>query len=192
MSSRLFLSVSLLLTVLGAHAQYAWQFDDVEPGKLRLQDSLHYKVELQGTFSNHTTPLWLNANRYGLSSLERRNGYLRVQLERPLSTDSARRWGMGYGVDVAAASHFTSHMVVQQAFFELRWLHGVLTVGAKDYPMELKNNRLSSGSQTLGINARPIPQVRLAVPEYWTVPLTNGWLHFKGHMAYGVYTDDGW
>lgn len=192
MSSRLFLSVSLLLTVLGAHAQYAWQFDDVEPGELRLQDSLHYKVELQGTFSNHTTPLWLNANRYGLSSLERRNGYLRVQLERPLSTDSARRWGMGYGVDVAAASHFTSHMVVQQAFFELRWLHGVLTVGAKDYPMELKNNRLSSGSQTLGINARPIPQVRLAVPEYWTVPLTNGWLHFKGHMAYGVYTDDGW
>ena len=61
----------------------------------------------------------------------------------------------GRGVDVAAASHFTSHMVVQQAFFELRWLHGVLTVGAKDYPMELKNNRLSSGSQTLGINARP-------------------------------------
>lgn len=192
MTSRCLLSVGLFAVALGAHAQYAWQYDDVEPGKLRLQDSLHYRMELQATLSNHVTPLWLNANRYGLSSLEKRNGYLRVRLERPLRTDSARRWGIGYGLDVAAASHFTSHMVVQQAYVEARWLHGALTVGAKDYPMELKNNRLSSGSQTLGINARPVPQVRLALPEYWTVPLTKRWLHFKGHMAYGVYTDDGW
>ncbi len=192
MTSRCLLSVGLFAVALGAHAQYAWQYDDVEPGKLRLQDSLHYRMELQATLSNHVTPLWLNANRYGLSSLEKRNGYLRVRLDRPLRTDSARRWGIGYGLDVAAASHFTSHMVVQQAYVEARWLHGVLTVGAKDYPMELKNNRLSSGSQTLGINARPVPQVRLALPEYWTVPLTKRWLHFKGHMAYGVYTDDGW
>lgn len=187
-----FLAFGLLTIALGAHAQYAWQYDDVEPGKLRLQDNLHYKVELQATVSNHTTPLWLNANRYGLSSLESRNGYLRVQLDRPLRTDSARRWGMSYGLDVAAASHFTSHFVLQQAFVEVRWLHGVLTAGAKNYPMELKNNRLSSGSQTFGINARPVPQVRLAVPEYWTVPGFHRWLHFKGHAAYGIYTDDDW
>lgn len=58
--------------------------------------------------------------------------------------------------------------------------------------MELKNQELSSGSQTLGINARPVPQVRLALPEYYALPFTNGWVSIKGHIAYGKTTDDRW
>lgn len=158
-----------------------------------LLDSLHYKVEMQTTLSSGSnTPLWLNANRHGLSSLKRANGYLRGSVERPLSADTLRRWGIGYGLDMAVAAGFTSTLIVQQAYGEVRWLKGVLTVGAKEYPMELKNQQLSTGSQTLGINARPIPQVRIALPDYWTVPYTKGWLHIKGHMAYGMQTDDGW
>ena len=56
--------------------------------------------------------------------------------------------------------------------------------------MQLKNQTLSSGSQTLGINARPVPQVRIALPEYWQLPFGGGWLHLKGHIAYGMMTDD--
>ena len=93
-------------------------------------------------------------------------------------------------MDVAAPIHYTSNVVVQQAFVEARWLHGVLSIGAKEYPMELKNQTLSSGSQTLGINARPVPQVRLALPEYWTLPFANHWLAIKGHIAYGKMTDE--
>lgn len=151
-----------------------------------------YKVEMQTTFSENKSPLWLNANRHGLSSLDKTNGYLRAAIVRPLRADSLRRWGIGYGLDVALPVNFTSNFVVQQAFAEVRWLHGALTVGSKEYPMELKNNSLSSGSQTLGINARPVPQVRLALPDYWTLPFAGGWLHFKGHVAYGMMTDDGW
>lgn len=158
-----------------------------------LTDSLHYRMELQTTLSGGDhTPLWLNANRYGLSSLERANGYLRGAVARPLAVDSARRWGVGYGVDAALAAGFTSTLVVQQAYIEARWLKGVLTVGAKEYPMELKNPLLSSGSQTFGVNARPVPQVRLALPDYWTVPYTRKWLAVKGHVAYGMTTDDKW
>ncbi len=155
-------------------------------------ENLEYKVELQATVSDNKTPLWLNANRHGLSSLDETNGYVRGALVRPLRLDSAFRWGLGYGVDVAVPYGFTSDVVVQQAYVEGRWLHGVLTVGSREYPMELKNNSLSSGSQTFGINARPVPQVRIALPEYWTVPLTRGWLHLKGHVAFGRMTDDNW
>ncbi|MBR1558022.1 MAG: hypothetical protein IJ647_09740, partial [Prevotella sp.] len=53
-----------------------------------LTDSLHYSVELQATLSSGDhTPLWLNANRYGLSSLKTENGYLRGSVSRPLSAD---------------------------------------------------------------------------------------------------------
>lgn len=161
--------------------------------KASLLDSLHYKAELQTTLSaGDHTPLWLHSNRYGLSSLKRTNGYLRGAVERPLRVDSMRRWGIGYGLDIALAAGFTSTLVVQQAYGEVRWLKGVLTVGSKEYPMELRNPELSTGPQTLGINARPIPQVRLALPEYWKIPYTKGWLHLKGHIAYGMQTDDQW
>lgn len=181
-----------LLSPASVRAQNAWQ--DMERGgsRLRLDKDIRYDVEMQGSFSKGKTPLWLNANKYGLSSLDNTNGYVRAAIARPLQADSARRWAVGYGADVAIPVNYTSNVVIQQAFVEARWLHGVLSVGAKEYHMELKNQRLSSGSQTLGVNARPVPQVRLALPEYWTLPFGRGWLHLKGHIAYGMMTDDGW
>lgn len=184
-----FLVLFLLQIVMPLFAQ---DFDEDKKGYIPLAKGLEYDIEMQSTFSEGRTPLWLNANKYGLSSLDNTNGYLRAGVFRPLRTDSVRRWGMGYGVDVAVPYNFTSDFVVQQAFIEGRWLHGVMTVGSKEYPMELKNNLLSSGSQTLGINARPIPQIRIALPEYWTLPFAKGWLHLKGHIAYGRMTDDRW
>ena len=137
-------------------------------------------------------PLWLNANKYGLSSVDCSSGYVRAGVFRSVDTDSASRWAWGASADVALATGFTSTLVVQQAYGEVRWLKGLLTVGSKEQPMQLMNQELSSGPQTLGINARPIPSVRLSLPDYWTFPYTNGWLSFKGHIAYGMQTDDGW
>ena len=173
-----------------AFAQVWTETDRAE--KLDLLKGIEYRVEMQSSFSHVKTPLWLNANKYGLSSLDKINGYMRGVVIRSLDTDSARRWAIGYGLDVVVPLHYTSKMVVQQAFVEARWLHGVLSVGSKEYAMQLKNNLLSSGSQALGINARPVPQVRLALPDYWRLPFGGGWLHLKGHIAYGMMTDDNW
>lgn len=157
------------------------------------EDTLpHYKIEMQASLATSHTPLWLNANKYGLSSLSSSNGYLRAAVERPLRKETEKKWDYAYGLDLALAYNYTSTFVVQQAYVEGRWLHGTLTIGSKEQPMELKNNLLSSGSQTLGINARPVPQVRLALPDYWVVPLTKGWLSLKGHIAYGRTTDGSW
>lgn len=151
-----------------------------------------YRVEMQGTASSGSTPLWLNANKHGLSSLSSTNAYVRASLTKPFSSDKDRKWDWGFCADVVTASRFTSDFILQQAYVEGKWLHGCLTVGSREYPLELKNNFLSSGSQTLGINARPIPQVRLHLPQYWTLPFTRGWVHLKGHIAFGRFTDDHW
>lgn len=189
MKSHLFTLLSLLAALPACSQEWTYDYEKTPMKPLK---GLVYNIETQVSASDGETPLWLNANKYGLSSLESANGYLRGSLIRPLRTDSARRWGIGYGVDVAGAFNYTSHIVVQQAFAEVRWLHGVLTVGSKEQPLELKNNRLSSGSQTLGRNARPVPQVRLALHDYYAIPFTNGWLSVKGHVAYGMMTDDNW
>ena len=189
--NRLPILLAMTLATQNVAAQHARQYG-AEREKLCLGKNIHYKVEAQASVSDGRTPLWLNANKHGLSSIDAVNGYWRCQVARPLSADSARRWGCGYGVDMALALNHAAGVVAQQVFVEGRWLRGTLTVGAKEYAMELKNNRLSAGSQTLGVNARPVPQVRLALPEYWTIPALGRWLHLKGHIAYGKMTDDGW
>ncbi|MBQ7421854.1 MAG: hypothetical protein IJV27_06930 [Prevotella sp.] len=188
--NRLLLFAISLFFASAASAQYEEEERKVAP--MDPLKGVEYEIEMQGSLSNGKTPLWLNANKYGLSSLEEGNGYLRGSVARPLKVDEGRKWGIGYGLDLAVAANYTSNLIVQQAFVEGRWLHGTLTIGSKEQPMEMKNNELSSGSQTLGKNARPIPQVRLSLPEYWAVPLTRGWLHLKGHVAYGMMTDKNW
>ena len=96
-------------------------------------DSLYYMVEMQGamSFDGGKTPLWLNANKYGLSSLEKNNGYLRAAALRPLSVDNSKKWGIGYGLDLVGAVNYTSKAFVHQAYAEGRWLKGVLTIGSK-------------------------------------------------------------
>ena len=169
-----------------------WIDYDAEGEPHNLLSGIELKGETQVSVSNNQTPLWLNANKHGLSSLEKNNAYIRGSVIRPLQQDSLRHWAIGYGLDIVAPIHYTSNVIVQQAFAQARWLHGVLSIGAMELPMELKNQTLSTGSQTIGINARPIPQVRLALGDYWVIPATNGWLRIKGHIAYGKFTDDNW
>ncbi|MCM1311426.1 MAG: capsule assembly Wzi family protein [Bacteroides sp.] len=159
----------------------------------RLGENLTFSAEMAGTMSNgEHAPFWLTANKYGLSSIENNSGYIRGGIFRNASADSLRNWQIGYGADFVIPANYTSHFVIQQLYTELRYKKGLLSVGAKERMMELKNNDLSSGSQTLGINARPIPQIRIELPEYWNIPLTGGWVQLKGHIAYGAMTDDKW
>ena len=154
-----------------------------------LSNGVVQRYEVQVSGSDGCTPLWLNVNKYGLSSLSSFNGYVRGGFERPLDVDEEKKWGIGYGLDLVAPLHYTSDFVIQQCYAEMRYKHAVLTIGQKEQPMLLKNMELSSGSQTLGINARPIPSFRLAFPEYWSAPGLHNWLAIKGHFSYGWMTD---
>lgn len=86
MEKRLIILIISLLTVF----QIA-NADDSE-AKTSPLDSIFYMVEMQGSmsFDGGKTPLWLNANKYGLSSLDKNNGYLRAATIRPLSVDNEK------------------------------------------------------------------------------------------------------
>ncbi|MDO4930323.1 MAG: capsule assembly Wzi family protein [Bacteroidales bacterium] len=182
-----FFLLPLLLTALGqtgAEAQVS-----------RLVHDVNYNVELSGTVSDGDydyAPFWLTANRYGLSSVENNSGYLRAGVARHAETDSLRKWRIGYGLDLVVPINYTSDFVIQQCYADFQYKAIRLSIGAKERAEELKNAALSSGGLTYSNNARPIPQVRLELPQFWTIPKTGGWLAIKGHVAYGVYTDNSW
>ena len=94
--------ITLSLAFVATTTVFAQAWTDVDHAeKLDPIKEIGYRVEIQGSFSDGKTPLWLNANKYGLSSLDKTNGYVRGAIIRQINTDSARRWGIGYGIDVA-------------------------------------------------------------------------------------------
>jgi len=162
---------------------------------------MEHVVEFHASASNNSTPLWLNANKYGLSSLNSKYAYSRGIVT---YHNSIKAWGIDYKVcgDLVLPfnikyegynkSEYRSSIILQQLYAEIKWKRLVLIGGAKQYEAELRDNLLSSGAQTLGINARPIPQGRMALDDWWNVPFTHEWVSIKGHIAFGAMSDANW
>ncbi len=136
-------------------------------------------------------PLWLTSNRYGLGSTEPYSNYERVTGGRGIELDAGRRWGVGYGVDVAVGFGHTRSFILEQAYVEGRFKKLGLTLGAKQQPLESKDIELTSGGLSLGANARPIPQARLDV-DWFSIPGTRGWWQWKLYGSFGLTTDGRW
>lgn len=151
---------------------------------------IRYEIESEAVASvGQHAPFWLTNNRHGLSSLENNNAHLSVGLFRDF--EQQRGWTWAYGAEVAGAWHHTSPLYLQQLYADLRYNCWELSIGSKERWSEGKNSRLSGGGLTFAPNARPIPQVRIGIHEYTTVPRWfGGWVQVKGHLSYGRFTDD--
>ncbi|MBO4487258.1 MAG: hypothetical protein J5729_02745 [Bacteroidaceae bacterium] len=160
----------------------------------RLTDTLQLHAELTATLSHGDySPYWMSNNRYGVASVNPRWGAMRLGVSRSQSGDAGRKWQTGYGLEFAPViqSH-DSRFVVQQAYLDIQYKKLRLSVGAKERPSELRNQALSAGGLTSGINSRPIPQLRVELPDFWDIPGTHGWLGLKARLGYGFFTDNGW
>lgn len=154
-------------------------------------DTVESRSEITATFSHGPyTPFWMVSNRQGLSSAKPNNGYLRESLFKHERKDTDFSWGAG--ADIAIPWNFTSHIVVQQLYGELRYRCLDLMVGSKEMWGPISDPQLSSGNLILSGDARPIPQIRAGIFDYADVWGLKGWLAVKGHVAYGFFTDGGW
>lgn len=155
--------------------------------------------------SGSAAPLWLTANRDGLSSIANTSAYLRAGVARPIGAvgtknSAQRNWSYGYAADVALAypngstpsNGCPSRLFVHQLYGEAQYRKVRLTVGSKVQPLEFKNDALSTGGMTFSRNARPIPQVRAELADWWNITGRAHFLEIKGHIAYGMLTDGNW
>ena len=179
---QLFFTLSALVLCLASFAQAD-----------RLGQDILYEVQTSGQFGKgEHTPFWQSANQYGLTSVNNNSGFLRASLHRHVETDSLRKWRIGYGADLVVPIDYSSKFILQQLYADFQYKAVRLSVGQKERPIEMKNQTLSSGSMVLGTNARPIPQVRIEMPEFFVIKKTRNWIAIKGHVAYGCYTDNRW
>lgn len=156
-------------------------------------DKQHYQyfgLVQAGAATGAHNPFWLAANRFGLSSIKKENGYVRAGLIRHMDTDTRFSWG--FGVDLAGVVDYTSKFVIQQLYGEIRYRSLSLMAGSKQWVSGVVDPALSSGDMVFSPNARPIPQVRLEMPKWEWVPYTNKWLAVKGYFSFGCFTDSRW
>ncbi|MBO5864792.1 MAG: hypothetical protein J6Q73_01900 [Bacteroidaceae bacterium] len=157
------------------------------------------KYEATGVYGNgEYTPFWHMSNRQGLSSHQNSLFYTRLGVEGN-NRFSNKKIVLDWGADViggynlaSAINIFKCPVYIQQAYFDFQWKRLRVSLGQKERWGELSNHRLSTGSLVESGNARPIPQIRIELPEYWNIPGTKGLLGIKGHLAYGWFTDGKW
>lgn len=154
-------------------------------------DSIQYKAQFGFTLSEGAhTPLWLNANRYGFSSLKRNNLWFRAGAFKYMDEDSRFSWGAG--IDMGVAHRFQSTFVPQQLYAEVRYRCLDAMIGAKEINDGFLSEDLSSGALTQGWNSHPIPQIKIGIFDYANVWGCKEMFAVKGHIAYGIFTDDWW
>lgn len=152
-------------------------------------NTLSYKTESGIIFSKGKyTPLWLISNNQGFSSLNKSNGYLTTGIF--CSYENTKNFTYELGLELSGAYNYTSSFFVHQAYAGIKYRSLEISLGSKERYGELKNSLLSSGGMLFSGNARPIPQIRIGIPEYTFILPTMDWLQIKGHVAYGRFTDD--
>lgn len=171
----------LLILYLGcssnAHAQFS--------------KGIMYQAETAISLSNgENTPLWFIANKQGLGSIRNNNAYLMAGVFRPIEKEKTFSYGLG--LELVGTSRFESKFLIRQAYLDLKWHFLGATIGSKVRYGEFKNQELSSGALTFSGNSLPIPQVKIGIPEYVSIPGTKNWLSVRGYLVYGIFTDGNW
>lgn len=135
-------------------------------------------------------PFWFTSNRQGLSPVEPSGAMLDLGMDGGMRLPNGFRFD--YGINVAVAANYQSDFYLQQMYVDAgyKWLD--LSLGTKERWGETVNHELSSGSLTWSGNSRPIPQIRLEVPEFTRLRGLGGLVSLKGHIAYGWYQDSRW
>ena len=154
--------------------------------------TLTERYELTGVYSNgNYTPMWHMANRQGLGSERLKSLYTIVGAE-GRNEFSNKGIILDWGADLAITKNLASDVFIQQAYLDINWKRFCFSLGQKERWGELKNHRLSTGALVESGNARPIPQIRIEIPEYWEIKGTEGWLAMRGHLAFGWFSDEYW
>ena len=177
--------ISICFLSVNIYGQDAWW---------RMRENVTYELEGQFTGAIHANPFWLQANKHGMSSTKNINGFVSAGIFRDAEkVDSGYNWSISYGLQAAIACNYSFFPIkLRQAYMDINYKAMRISIGSKERPMEMKNNRLSTGSQTFGINARPIFQARIELPHYWQPFRNLNWLAIKGHFGYGIMVDTWW
>lgn len=148
------------------------------------------ETELSLSQGEHT-PFWLTANRYGLGSAKKNEGFVRAEIEKKILLGT-RRVEWGFGADLVGSWRSEAPFLARQLYVAAAYRAFEVSLGSRIFHDRLVNQRLSTGDMVFSGNSLPIPQLRIEMPRYLNVPGFNGWWGLKGYFSYGIFSDSRW
>ena len=153
------------------------------------QEKLDYRFDGFGSATKgNYTPFWMSSNTYGIVPLKPNNAYLRSDLI--WSRSFSGKLKLEAEADLLTATKHTSSFWIHQLYAAVSFRNIRLSVGAKENDNSMLDKNLSMGDMTYSTNARPIPEINCAIPNYTTLPFTKGTVQFKGDFAIGKSMDN--
>lgn len=151
-----------------------------------------YEVEAMASVSSPSghTPFWFITNRAGLGSTKPNTGYVRAAAH--LKGEISKYWSWRGGADLVGAWRAEAPFMIRELYGAIKYRPFELLVGSKIEDNSLVDKNLSSGDLLFSGNSLPIPQVKVSIPEYLSVPFLNNWLAFKAYASVGMFTDADW
>ncbi|MFW5757209.1 MAG: capsule assembly Wzi family protein [Bacteroidota bacterium] len=152
-------------------------------------DRFSADISVYSTFgSEKEQSFWLTRNRFDIFDQESGNGL--TILSGKLETNPERIFDLGGKLDVVARASADEKIFLQEAYIEARAGYISIIAGRKNNLLGHPYENLSTGSMVMSRNVRPMPRISISVPEFEEIPLTRGWLEYKGHFAHGWFDDE--
>ena len=183
-TSKIIIALALLLTAAEGRAQVAPEQNALK----RATSSVEGEVSLSGEANNGYSPFWMHANQNGLNEIIGSSVTLNAYVGHD-DHDKPGNWHLSWGLGVQVDYDGEFRVLVPDAFVDFDYKKVCLSVGSKIRRNNELKGDLTSGSQTFGNNALPVPSVRFELPEYWNI---SPWIGIKGHFSYGMMTDGNW
>ena len=151
-------------------------------------DSIRVNVESAFAVSTQNyLPQWIVANRFGKLEDQSPNGYFLAGIHSAYLGN--KNWDFAWGVDLLANSELSASRI-HQGYARGKYKFIELSAGWMERTVGEIPSELATGSWGISRNARPLPSVILAVPEFAPVPFTKGYLEFKGHWGHSWLEED--
>ncbi|MDR8393501.1 capsule assembly Wzi family protein [Aliifodinibius sp. S!AR15-10] len=148
-------------------------------------------VELRSSVYTATEgelPFWFYSGVYGTVDPGSTNFLNEISFQQSIIGNS--KISLDAGGNAVLRWSEDSTILFPQLYLTGRALGLKLDIGRFPQPIGLNNHDLSVGSMMVSRNAMPVPKISISVPEFRDVPLTDGYLQYKGMFTHGWLEKD--
>lgn len=141
-------------------------------------------VESTGIFSSSDhTPFWLQSNRHGMYARNGSQLFSRFQYHSDFGDIGPIK--IYYGADLIARPGKESTINFNRGYINLKAYGLEFIAGRFHNTSPIHAEDLSMGSLGISHNASPIPQVRIGLSDWLSIPFTKDFIQIRGHLSHG-------
>ncbi len=154
------------------------------------QDStLRYSASMVIFGSTRATPFWQHANQLGTVPLNGRFAMGRWAMAKSYTPGTVKLLQWQAGAELITSYGSKQNIFFTDLFAAIKLGPLELLAGQKNNRTGLADSNVSTGSLAVSENARPFPRIQLAIPEFYPLWFTAGFVSLKASYSDGVLTD---